>query len=411
MVEPTLHVAVDPDGVAPAAAAAWSCPEGGVVVVMARPGQRHLGWLLTDLARALGKVNTSADRAGGGGVVAPRGLAWLVTEGVIDLVVLHAEWLAARQAVQLCHLCDLSGTRLWLIADTGIGDGLAAVATGYGVEPEPLAVLEAHLGTVARSKHPAAPETRAISAFPPVSDEAVPSFLARASADLPPDDAARVRSVFLEGFDAMVELVELGGTITSEQVAGFAVARIRQSSDPSEAVTYIRGVQAAGLRAGWLVRIDARRLRATGSAAGGPVQLTPADWGRLGVYGRPRVLAIAVLACLGASVETITDLPAQAVALDGATVDLGSEQVAVPEPARRYLGAQHLFRLAGSDPRDGRYAIGTRSDGELGLRAAAKCLDLVSRTTGIMVRARWERWRSPSTGWRYEGGITVAALR
>ncbi|MHB8322954.1 MAG: hypothetical protein ACYDEA_04085 [Candidatus Dormibacteria bacterium] len=384
-------------------------PDAGVIGACCRPGTQHLDWMMADLMASLnhGTVPGGVKRLDLRAAKA-NAISWMAAEAVADIVLAHAEWLYARQATELIQLADLIGARCWLVFDTVTPNWALDLAQEFHSAWLPPSCLTEMLPPQPTASRDAA---AADIPFPAVPQEAVPTFLASAERGMGAVDFARVKEVFLAGFDTMRGLLAGGASPNEERIARSLHAASASYHDDGAVLVFLRGGEAAALRSGWLLRFDICRLtnRATNPTA--LESLTADQWAVVAATERPHRAATAVLACAGMSVDGASSCTTDQVARDGSWVRVEGEVVPIPVAARKILVAQHLYRLMLSTAQSPVFLLGAAGGEAVRPRTVAITLESVGKHTGIVIRAMRSSWKGGEAGWRHRWGLSITKLR
>ena len=407
--DPTVRFVDDRKGEIVAILRDFARPDAGVIYACCRPRSRHLDWMMADFMASLshGTVPGGIKRLDLRAAKA-NAISWMAAEAVVDIVLAHAEWLHVRQATELIQLGDLIGARCWLVFDTFTPNWALDLAQAFHSAWLPPTCLTE---MIPPEPTPSRGAAAADIPFPAVPQEAVPTFLASAERAMDANDFARVKEVFLAGFDIMRGLLAGGASPSEERIARALHAASASYHDDSAVLVFLRGAEAAALRSGWLLRFDVRRLtnRATNPTA--LESLTADQWASVAATERPHRAATAVLACAGMSVEAASACTVDQVARDGAWVRREGEVVPIPVAARKILVAQHLYRLMLSDSQSTVFLVGATGSMIVRPRTVAITLESVGKHTGIVIRAMRSSWKGGEAGWRHRWGLSIAKLR
>lgn len=140
-------------------------------------------------------------------------------------------------------------------------------------------------------------------------------------------------------------------------------------------VAYVRGVQAAAFRAGWLLNAEPTQLILTADSAASAAVTCPETWLRLRAYREPYRAAVCALAAAELGVEDMLELRLCDVEPDGSAVAHAGARVELPAGSHPFMRAQlevrhlegaglaeGLFVEAGGTPtRPRRLALALRS--------------------------------------------------
>lgn len=408
---------LDVAGVLAADVDAFCDPARGAVAVAVRPGARRSGWLAAEITTQLGRTYGVVDRQRGARHSMPYALAALVAEDITDLVVFHAEWLSSPgAAVDAVHLAITVGTRLWLVADAFLSEDLLELLAAWDVSPIDAEEFTSAWNTrpVREPAHrpPAEPSERV--AFPaslPADDFL--TFRCQVRRELDPQAFAAVDTLYRRAFAEALAVFAHG--VPAEEEASAWLQRIIAELVTNEEVTVaVRAFQAAAFRHGVAVEVDLARFLRRCSETLRAVRLTDEEWARFGHLAEPHKAAAGVLAALGLSAEESARLGPAQVASDGTSVEVAGGVVAVPEPSRRYLVAQHLFLLAQGFPAGAAFlshGVRRRRPPPVSPVAVGRLFGELSRATGIALKIPRLSTARSDGHWTHRYGLTMKVLR
>jgi len=313
--------------------------------------------------------------------------------------------------VDLIHLGIEIDTRLWLLADSHLSEEHHQLLASWDVLPGTAEDFHERWERRPVSGHVAGqPPERAAAAFPAVPPDDFPTFYARARRELSAGDFALVDSLYRTSFTEGLRIFA-NGTPDEEDLSAALHDLVAGLVTKQEALVAIRGVQAAALRNGVLVKVDPERFLTRAGEISGAARLQPEDWARLGCFCEPSDAAVGVLAALGIDAKDIATLPATEVAADGSTVLSNGSEIAVPTEARRYLVALHLFRLSVGASDDGLFLEQPRGRFPASATSVGRTILKVSRISGLALKARRMRTqRAAATHWTHRFGLCIQEL-
>lgn len=407
-----LAVVADHDGTLTNQLNDFHDPDTGVVVVSAVDDIRQLSRLASSLVLSMVKTIGIFDPDRSANLATANATAWIVADGVTDLVVAHAEWLKPGVVTDLLHAAFVSGTRTWLIADTQMPEELYQFALSWDCEPiEPAEFARRWSQRPDRDQpittSPAPPSER----FPAVPNDDFPTFYAEARHHLTPEEWSRFDRTFRTIFEDAMCLFD-GGTGSEEELSAGLHRLVEHASDRGEIVTRIRAAQVAAFRARQLLLVDIDRflLRSVEVVSAG--RLDASQWKRLNGFAKPRDAALAVLAVIGLSPDEIVGLGENDVEPTGASVTVRGRTLVVPEEGRGSLVAQHLFRLAAGIDGSLPFVSGTPRERVPSVRGTRQRILAASRNTGVAIRTQRDAFaRRDLQAWTHRYGVSIRPIR
>lgn len=385
-----IQVIMDPDGTLTLEVEQLHDPAAGVAVVTIRPGIRNASWAVCDLVASLGKPYGILDCKRSAEHAPAFAIPWLVSNEITDLVFLQSQLLPRQVLADLIHLGLVSGTRVWFVMDSQTPQDLYDFLVLWDATP----VLPGEFPGLWNAR-PAEersttemPEDGAPASFPAeLPSDDFPTFYSACRQELDPAAFALVaplyRRALQEGLDLFAE-----GDPTLAELSTVLCDLLSDVVSRGEALVALRGLQAAAQQHNVFLKVKRDQFLNRASEITRPAHLTDEDWGRLGDLAAPRDAALGVLAALGLTVDEIMEVHGSRAALDGSVVKTDSRTIGVPHCARRFLIAQHLFRLAVGAPPDGPFICGdnamvaTPTKQSMGVYHILK----VSRLTGLALK-------------------------
>jgi hypothetical protein len=275
---------------------------------------------------------------------------WIAAERVRALFVLRAHLLAPALCQELVDLAKRAGLDLWLVGQGGCAGLMPAGADTPHRLWDPASFVE-RWADIERSEH--LPDGH--SGFPEVPGDEFVTFRASCRDLLDPASFERVDRVFCEAMattltwlrgwqgrqlQTLTEEVPIGDTATHLQ--GLLVS----SSSSSEAVTRLRGAQAAFFRFGWLVAYSPQAFAGTDT---GTLLLRPSlDPGTATALRRlctPQSTAVmALFLAVDLSTQAMSRLSLASIADDGGAVSIDSGRYSIPYYAQSLVRAQVIHR-------------------------------------------------------------------
>lgn len=315
--------------------------DGVLVVELTSASKRTLYGLAASVHEPLGKrLPTEGSRMNG--LAAWRqAAAWVIATEPEHLLVARANTRQRDHWERLTQLAHDAGAQPWLlVSGTAMSRGHKEFARDYAIVPEGPEALEADIprarGTTPRGQ---------IREFPPVPDEAAPTFLHTCRSMLTKSEFLAVESVYWPQFDNAYADFEAGMSDPRTWLARTAREIGRRSrGNLDESLVRLRAVQAAGLRCGYLIGAD-RSALAAGYTGQPMAAATDANLRALRVIPGPGDAALAVVSlCTHLPPPQLAQLNLDAVTAGGEQIHLPSGVVSVPPEGRTVLRAHCLER-------------------------------------------------------------------
>lgn len=399
----------------------------GRLAIVARPDTRRAGWIAQDLLTALG-VSRTASGAGRNAhedwLVLP---TWLVTDGITDIAVHHAERLDPLVLEPLVLLAAQVGARLWLLEQLPRIDRHVRYLDAWNpdeVSWEDFRGLRADTvelfpprGRAAGSDDAPLEDTAAAAPGPPSTLPAADFLLLRATCrDLLPTaqwswvDAyltAAVADARAWGSGHREDLVSGDGL---ELLGQYLYERYDTCASTAEWVLQVRAMQIALFGLGLFLQADIDQLCGLAPRVPTRAQRTAATWDRLRIYRQPHRGATVALAALGFGLDDVRAMSIGAVSEDGAVVTVEGEDRAVEPGAARYLAAQRLLRLADGAASDDLLITGL-AGAALTPKGAALIVRHARLEAGVLVSSRQIDRRTPNgSTWVSQWGLSLQVL-
>jgi hypothetical protein len=408
---PAFAFVADSEGTLTGRLTDFHSPDAGVAVVSAVDEIRQLSRLASSLVLSMGKTSGLLDPDRSANLATAHATAWLVADGITDVIVAHAEWLKPGVVTDLLQAGLVSGTRTWLIADTQMPEELYQVACSWDADPIEPAEFTRRWSQRQNQGRPAAPLPAPPSdPFPTVPTDDFPTFYGEARLHLTPEEWTRFDSTFQRAYEEARRLFD-GGARTEDELSAGLHRLVESASDRAEIITRIRAAQVAAFRSARLLVVDINRFLQRSAEVVSAARLDAGQWKALRAFAKPRNAAVAVLAVLGLSPEEIIDLAESDVEASGASVDVSGRTVVVPDEGRGALVAQHIFRLAaGVDP-SLPYVSGTPRERLPSVRSARERILAASRSTGVVIRTQRDRFAPAGLqAWTHRYGVSIRSL-
>lgn len=378
----------------------------GWAVMRARPNFKENGQVLwADLLSAIGHEVSSSFKGRAGSHSEALAFCWLAAGDVTDLIVAGAHLLPPRSLIDLCTMTTATRVRTWLLYDIETCDEREQAESNLALTTEPLGrflEIRRAYGKVEKPT-PARP-------FPVVPDVHFLGFLDAVGQVLSHDDAVVAGQRFRVGRDRMKERLAEVVSPDEHQLAMLLHEITAHTNDLNELTALVKGAQAGAFASGWFARVDVRKWAQRGMVAGLSLHLDDADWEKLAHQHRPHEGATCVLSTLGFSVDVMPAVRAHDVAHDGSSVVKDGVTIAVPEPARHLLVAQHIYRALVGAKTD-RFLVQGPKEPEVTDRWAGRLLRVVTRDTGVVLRG-WHASRKTfdGAGWTHRLGVAMTRL-
>ena len=382
-------------------------PDRGIWAVHGRPSMRHLGWLYTDLLSACGRAGLRGSGGSSWASSGPGVLAWLHVDGITEVVVGGCQDFEQKNLASLVQFAILGEVRLWLVFDAFVSPAGHRIADDFlltWMTPSAFTACEALHPT---PPSPASPLAMDVRGFPTVPHVAAPTFLAECRRTMSESDLEQVATTVRDAARAGARLFRRSEHPDEEEVATALHRLIASTRSVDEAVSAVRGFQVAALRNGALLQVDPMRLLNRSPGGIESRAWSEREWEQLDVLARPRDAACAVLSFLGLAPDEIAALPASAVGGNGSVVQAVAGPLEVPVPARRFLAAQHIYRLGSAAPGEELYLAGTQRDATVTPDRVARLLGSIAVMTGLPLRTRWTREPKEVSSWRHRLGLVV----
>ncbi len=378
----------------------------GWVVMRARPNFKEYGQVLwADLLDALGHEVSSTLRGRAGSHSEALAFCWLAAGDVTDLVVAGANLLPPRSLIDLCTMTTGTGVRTWFLYDIETCDERWEAESNLGMTSEPL-----HKFLELRKEAGIRETLTEAQPFPVVPDVHFLGFLDVVALSTTEENTKAVVEAFRRGRDAMTLRLTTDESLDENRLALHLHEITAFTNDMHELTATVKGAQLAAFTCGWYARVDVRMWAQRGMVAGLSLHLSAADWAKLALQHRPHEAATCVLSTLGFSVDALPSIRADEVTDDGSVVTRQGAEIAIPEPARHLLVAQHIFRLLiGNDTN--RFLVGAPQEPEINEKWAGRLLRIVTRDTGVVLRG-WHASRKSldSNGWTHRLGLSITRL-
>lgn len=377
----------------------------GWAVLPVRPNFRESGQVLwSDLVQALGHEVTSSFRGRADANSKAIALSWLAAGPVDDLVVAGAHLLPPKSLTELASVVTAAGVRAWLL---------------YDIEPcDEREEAEGRLGPTAvdltefldrRRRAPGPLEDATPEPFPSVPDVHFMGFLDTADRVVAAEQLDRVQRSYTDALEQMRTKLAGRSEMDEPTLAMLLHEITHGTNDLNELTCLVKGAQAASLQQGWFARVDVAQWARRGTLTGLSQAFSQKDWAAISRLYRPHEAAACALSAIGISPEEMPDVSTGEISDDGSSVSHDGTEHSVPEPARKLLLAQLVYRefldVAGDN------FLAGPSQPRTSALWAGRLLLTVTRDTGVLLRG-WNGSRKSlkSTGWTHRLGLAVTRL-
>jgi hypothetical protein len=378
----------------------------GWALMRARPAETEKGQILwIDLLHALGHDLNFTRRERSTSRADVLAFCWLATGAVRDLIVAGANLLPPTSLRELCTLTSALGVRTWLLYDIETCDEREEAERSLAFTSVELeAFLEIRRGSggveVGEVREP----------FPLCPDIHFLGFLDSAETVLGSDDLAVVRQSYESAKTEMARRMTSASDFDEESLARLLHEVTVGTNDMNQITAMVKGAQVAAFICGWLIEVDIPSWSQRGLVAALEFHLDDEEWAQLGRLYKCYEAATCVLATLGISVEHLSSVLGEHVALDGTTVHYQGRVIQVPLPAQSLLVAQHIFREVARSESD-LFLLHGPKETDVNEKFAGTLLKLATRDTGVILRSsNASRKTLDIKRWSYRLGIKVTRL-
>jgi hypothetical protein len=337
--------------------------------------------------------------------------AWLIADEIEDIFVFRAHQLQVDLCECLIDLANLSGARMWLLAQMDPLPEMMREVTALW----PMESLSAK-GFDEKWRQPACPPAppQDVAVHFDVPEDEFYTFWDTAQEVLEPDAFAAVDRVFQDGLMRTRSWLRSAVSSDEESVAVHLRSLISEAGDRNVALIRLRGAQAALFDDWILVKASFDQLTDGLFFTNPPMGLSNDAASRLQLVTNASDAALATIA-LATPLELaqVHGLRFEDVAPDGSLVVSGDARYEIPSSGARFLRAHLLVRrFKGARPGDNLFGPLQDHDGsESSLTGIRSRLNTVSRKTGLAFPGQWmRRDAETSQQWIAHQGISVQRL-